>query len=114
MTRRNTGGRPGSADEKPVPQQQGGGRSQPAHEVKAGRITATVWLNEHDGKPWYSVTISRAYKDGEGKWKQASSFGRDDLLVVAECARQAWLYCTEQSVKNREIAADGEHADAID
>ena len=81
------------------PQQpQGGGRSKPAHEVRAGRIKATCWLNEDkDGRPWYSVTVTRSYKDGEGNWKQATSFGRDDLLVVAECARLAWLFCSQQS-----------------
>ncbi len=108
MSRKGKGGPAGAQalDEPPHQQPaahepqppQGGGRSKPAHEVRAGRIKADVWLNEdNDDRPWFSVVLSRSYKDGEGNWKQATSFGRDDLLVVAECARLAWLYCSQQS-----------------
>jgi hypothetical protein len=42
------------------------------------------------------MTFSRSYREGgeNGQWKSASSFGRDDLLPVAELARMAfhWIH----------------------
>jgi hypothetical protein len=32
--------------------------------------------------PFYNVTVSRSYKEGDS-WKSSDSFGRDDLLVLA-------------------------------
>ena len=62
--------------------------NRPAHEVRIGRVRATLWLNHHpeQGK-WYSITLSRSYRTQEGTWKSAQSFGRDDLLVIAEDAK---------------------------
>lgn len=39
--------------------------SQPAHKIKIGRIAATIWNN--DG--FYSVDVTRAYKDNYDEWK---------------------------------------------
>lgn len=76
-------------------------RPKPAHEVRAGRIRALIWRNESaEHGAWYSVVISRSYQDGEGRWRSAGSFGRDDLLVVAEVARQAWCWVAQQDGNN--------------
>ena len=70
-------------------------RQRPAHEVRIGRLRATIWANQHETQgTWYSITLTRSYKDGSGQWKTASSFGRDDLLVLGEISRQAfhWIH----------------------
>jgi hypothetical protein len=94
--------RNGGGDQEPQAQEQnghsGGTRKPPVHEVRIGRIRATVWENIDDqGNPWYSVTFSRSYKQGD-EWKTASSYGRDDLLVVAEVARLAFLFVAAQVI----------------
>ena len=69
-------------------------KNKPAHEIRLGRIKATIWGNETDGGAFrHNVQIRRIYKDGE-EWKQSDSFGRDDLLLVGEVARQAamWIF----------------------
>jgi len=72
-------------------------RKPPVHEVRIKQIRAVVWENDSDEQGrWFSVTISRSYKQGE-EWKTATSFGRDDLLVVAECARLAWLWIAKEN-----------------
>jgi hypothetical protein len=61
-----------------------------------GKIRATIWENQSAGHgKWYSVVFTRSYKQGND-WKSASSFGRDDLLVVAEVARLAFHWVSEQ------------------
>ena len=60
----------------------------PVAEVRIGRIKATVWPNETEGRTRYNVTFSRLYKAGE-EWKSTQSFGRNDLLVLAKVVDQA-------------------------
>jgi hypothetical protein len=38
------------------------------------------------GKPFYSVTFARNYKDKSGAWKTAGSFSGSDLLLLAKLA----------------------------
>ena len=60
----------------------------PTAEVRLGNIRAAIWESAADGNTWYSATFERLYKDGDA-WKSSTSFGRDDLLVVAKVADQA-------------------------
>jgi hypothetical protein len=68
-------------------------KQKPAHEIRLGRIKATIWENETDNGTRHNVTVSRIYKDGE-EWKQTGSFGRDDLPLVAKVVDLAhsWIY----------------------
>ena len=64
--------------------------NKPVAEVRVGAVKAAIWPNQTEsGAVRYNVTFSRIYKDAEGNWKSTSSFGRDDLLVVAKVADQA-------------------------
>ena len=72
----------------------------PVHEIRLGRIKATIWANETQNgsrdnvsTTRHNVNITRLYKDGD-QWEDSASFGRDDLLVVAKVADEAcsWIY----------------------
>ena len=60
----------------------------PVAEVRIGRVKATVWPNETEGRTRHNVTFSRLYRDG-AEWKSTQSFSRNDLLVLAKVADQA-------------------------
>jgi len=68
--------------------------NKPVHEVRLGRIRAAIWLNDTENGPRYNVQISRLYKDQQDKWKDSTSFGREDLPLVAKVADLAmvWIY----------------------
>lgn len=66
--------------------------NQPAHKVKIGLITATVWDNEGH----HSVDLSRSYKTTEGDWKSVGSFFHTDLLNVAKCIERAEIWISRQ------------------
>lgn len=89
----------GSTKTQAAPQEPA--KQRPAHEVRLGRIKATIWANQNDNGTWYNVTLSRSYKDGD-EWKSSSSFGRDELLTVAEAADLAnsWIHNESQSPPN--------------
>lgn len=59
--------------------------SQKPIEVRIGAVKATIWQNETEAGLRHNATFSRLYKDGDD-WKSTSSFGRDDLLVLAKVA----------------------------
>ena len=65
----------------------------PSHEIRLGRIKATVWANDTQHGVRHNVQIRRLYKDGDD-WKDSDSFGRDDLPLVAKIADMAhtWIF----------------------
>jgi len=83
------------------------GKQRPVHEVRLGRIKATIWANQSDNGTWYNVTVSRSYKDGD-EWKSSSSFGRDELLTAAKAADLAntWIHNQSQAPAGN---GDGTH-----
>lgn len=74
------------------------GRQKPVHEIRLGKIKAALWANETDQGTRYGVTVSRIYKDGEN-WKTSTSFGRDDLPLVAKVCDMAhsWIFAETQN-----------------
>jgi hypothetical protein len=92
---------------KNSPQKPPAPAQRPAHEIRLGRIKATIWANHGETGTWYNVTLSRTYKDGD-EWKSSSSFGRDQLLTVAKVADLAnsWIHDQSQSSASN---GDGAH-----
>ena len=66
--------------------------NQPAHKIKLGLITATIWNN--DGS--FSVDVTRSYKNDQNEWKNTSGFFHSDLLNVAKCADRAEIWISRQ------------------
>jgi hypothetical protein len=58
----------------------------------ARRVTA-IWNKDTENGLMRHVTISRLYKDGAA-WKDTTSFGRDDLLLVGKLCdlEHSWIY----------------------
>lgn len=55
----------------------------PVEEIRFGRIRGAIWANNTQNGTRYNVTVSRLYRDGND-WRDSSSFGRDDLPIVAK------------------------------
>jgi len=72
-------------------------KTKPVHEIRLGRIKAAIWANDTDNGTRHNVTITRLYKDGD-EWKTSSSFGREELPLVAKVADLAhsWIYQLSQ------------------
>jgi hypothetical protein len=84
-------------------------KPKPIHEVRLGRVRAAVWQNTTDKGTRHSVTFSKLYKDPEGRWKDTASFGKEDLLLLAEVAKMVAQDLWERSEwgKNSEEEAEG-------
>lgn len=76
-------------------------KARPVHEIRVGRIKAAIWENETQNGTRHNVTLSRIYKDGD-EWKDSSSFGRDDLPLVAKVVDRVhdWIFDTAAGSNN--------------
>ena len=65
----------------------------PVHEIRLGRIKAAIWENETQNGTMYNVTLCRLYRDGK-QWRDSTSFGRDDLPLLAKVADRvhSWIF----------------------
>lgn len=77
----------------------------PTHEIRLGRVKAAIWENETQHGSRHNVTVSRLYRDGE-QWKDSTSFGRDDLPLVAKVVDQAHSWIFENSGGNANFDAE--------
>ncbi len=80
-------------------------KQRPAQTIRFGRLKATIWRQESDKGPWYSVVLTRTYRDQAGNWQSSGSFGRDDLLLLAKLVDQAHTWICRELAKN--WATDG-------
>ena len=74
-------------------------KPQPIQTLRAGRIQAAIWENHSDKGPFYNVTVSRSYKEGDN-WKSSDSFGRDDLLVLAQLLGSAYTFILQKQAES--------------
>jgi len=68
-------------------------QEKPVHEVRLGKVKAAIWKNDSESGVRFGVTFSRIYKTESG-WESSTSFGRDELPLLAKVADMAhtWIY----------------------
>jgi len=68
--------------------------NKPTKQFRLGLVVASVFENEHEGRTFHSVSVSRLYKaDKEAAdWSRSHSFDLDDLPRVGEVTRQAYVW----------------------
>ena len=75
------------------------GKQKPAHEIKLGKIRATIWANEtEDHDVWFNATISRLYENGE-EWRETNALRRDDLPVAMKAIDMAYSWMWRKQVQ---------------
>lgn len=70
-------------------------KPKPEKRFKCGSVSASIWANaktvEGEMVKYYSITIDKAYKDGD-EWKHTNSFATEDLPKVVLVANEAYKY----------------------
>ncbi|MHC4558459.1 MAG: hypothetical protein ACYTFW_13770 [Planctomycetota bacterium] len=79
--------------------------NKPEKKFNCGSISASIWANTKvvngETVKLYSVTINKAYKEGEG-WKYTNSLNIEDLPKVALVANEAYKYIRLKSTDSDE------------
>jgi hypothetical protein len=78
--------------------------SQPIHKIRHGAVSASIWRQETDKGSVFNVTFQRSYKDGD-EWKNSTSFGRNNLLVVSLIAARAFEWIGNQPRQPKALVA---------
>lgn len=71
----------------------------PVHTIRHRSIKASIWKNQTAKGSMYDVKVVRSYKEGD-TWHDSTSFGYDDLLVVAKLLHDAHSFITAQRAKD--------------
>ena len=80
-----------------MPKEKAKAKVKPVREFRIGRIKAAVWANETDNGIRHNVTFSRLYVSDGGEWRDSTSFGRDDLPLLAKVADRVHSWIFEQT-----------------
>ena len=85
------------------------GNAKPAHEIKLGRIRATIWANDSEDGLWFSVSVARLYKV-DSRWKESTSFSRDDIPIAVKAMELAysWIWRKQLRLQQAEKNATNE------
>jgi len=70
--------------------------NQPVHQIRHGAVSASIWRQETDKGPVFNVSFQRSYKDADDTWKNSTSFGRNNLLVLSLIAARAFEWISNQ------------------
>jgi len=77
----------------------------PEKTFRCGPIAASIWQdsNVHNKQvvTFYSISIDKAYKDGE-EWKHTNSFSAEDLPKIALVANEAYKHLRLTSAETNE------------
>lgn len=62
----------------------------PIDTLRDGQLKATIWKNHGEKGNFYTVTITRTYKDDAGNYHDSDSFSGTQLLQVSHLAGRAY------------------------
>ncbi len=79
--------------------------NKPAATLRDGAINATIWKNTGEKGSFYSVRITRTWKDPDGNFHDSSDYSGTDLLIVARLASKAYEHIAE--LRQHERASEG-------
>jgi hypothetical protein len=86
-------------------------KRRPIRKFQAGNTQVAVWANKGKKGTWFSVTISRGYKNAEGQWEDSNGFGLQDIPLMRKLLDQAYDYI--YNLPRLPDAADGGDEAAI-
>lgn len=61
----------------------------PTETLRDGSLKATIWKNEGEKGPFFTVNLTRTYQDGSGNYQDSDSFSGNELLRIARLAGRA-------------------------
>ena len=75
--------------------------NQPTETLRDGSLKATIWKNEGEKGAFFSVNLSRTYKDEAGNYHDSDSFSGTELLCIAHLATRAYDLMSELRQQER-------------
>ena len=71
--------------------------NRPDKSFRIGNVKGSIWKKvTDDQRVFYNTKLVRSYKDKDGNWQETDTYDHADLLCVAEVARLASDWLSEQ------------------
>lgn len=64
--------------------------NKPIETLRDGALKASVWKNEGEKGPYFTVTLAKTYKDEQGQYRDTQSFSGTEILRISELGRVAY------------------------
>jgi len=64
--------------------------NKPTETLRDGNLKAVIWKNAGEKGDFYTVSLTRTYKDAAGNYQDADSFSGSELLRIAHLATRAY------------------------
>ncbi len=66
--------------------------TQPAAKLRDRGLSLAIWENQaEEGKQnYYSVNLTKSYKDSDDEWQETTSLNADDMLRAANLLQQGY------------------------
>lgn len=69
--------------------------NKPVFQFKAGKVSGSVFVNEHDDNFFYSSVITKSYNDGSERkqdWKNTNNYNSNDLPDLNLVSNEIYKY----------------------
>jgi hypothetical protein len=99
------------ATKSPAPSRQAqptNGGNKPVDTLRYGNLKATIWKNQGQSGPFYTVTFTRSYRDDDEQWHEVTSFNTGDLPTLAKLTLDAHSIIIREERKERRTQADSD------
>jgi len=80
--------------------------NKPIDTIRDGQLKATIWKNDGEKGPFYSVNFTRTYTDEAGNFHDSDSFSGTELLRIMQLSAKAYDRTRELRTADR-TAAEG-------
>lgn len=67
-------------------------KNKPIQTFRLGYIEAAIWANQGQKGVWYTATLSRSYKEKNGKWQRTDRFSLSDIPLATKVLEHAYAY----------------------
>lgn len=64
--------------------------NKPTKTLRDGQLKATIWKNFGEKGSFYTVNLTRTFKDEGGKYQDSDSFSGNELLRIARLATRSY------------------------
>ena len=85
-------------------------KQRPVETLRDAAIKAAIWKNESENGPFFNVTFSRTYRNGDGELHDTDSFSGTQLLQLARLADKAYERARKLTRAAR-VAEDGDEGE---
>lgn len=86
-------------------QQQEEKKQLPVATFRCGVLSVSIWEQDGANGVFFRVIPQRSFKrEGSEDWEYSDTFGRDDLLTIAELMRTSWNWIVRKEAEMKKAA----------